>query len=836
MKFMEDSERKLILKYFNEGFTFNAIRKKTFPNFPDFSIRKKYISNKKIYTTLGIDHENEHFSPKHEVHVKKKAAEWSNPEKEAKIREMMQDLKKLKVIKETVFPESYISKKHYVDQIILKVLECENLIDFGNLEENLRNEKEEEQRKEYRKKILRYYNEGFTLASIRHKTFGFPEVEDWQLDAQIYAVLGFTYDYHLEFNTRHKMHVKQIAAEWSHPEKSAKIREMMQDLKKLGLIQKTVFPETYISKKHYVDQIILKVLNCENWTDFLELKENIKNQKISDQKNARKDVFSRDSNQCVLSGKTTDLHVHYIDGNQANKALTNLVTLTKEAQSAITNGVNASASERIKQWEAVNANYAYILRTRLEFLKLYVKYLQEAGFPNARIECHSNHGIYSLFAIPSPTENHIEIPEEVKKSYREGFQIKLENREESEEIWVTDENLDEFMEMLTDHGIEKTLVILDKKYRENLEDVHVMNLLADAYQHAQKFPFSYSVVSEIIRIEPENVLAKKILAILNTELEHFNKRNLSILTSILKTKNINRIRVLRCDHNQFQNFAGFPSEMKSLSDLDLSWNHLISFEKFPQSLPNLKKLNLNNNKLSVLPSFGSSVPNLEHLDVSNNQIKFLGDLSSFLKLNHLNLENNKLTSLLGSSLIIHLPHLNYVGNLNFSGNHLENFAGFPVLPIDQIPTDPRASTSFINLQYWGNPIRSFHGIPRYFLYSALSSIRYHNPHRLQSFHFSPRGTVLINQCLAQNNAESPTWNDKYDTLYAYYLRSPTNLATSYAHGSKSLTEEEIDRLKHEGSGTERDYLLLHLPPSDPVVKVITARLTIPLTSGYSIIL
>ena len=82
----------------------------------------------------------------------------------------------------------------------------------------------------------------------------------------------------------------------------------------------------------------------------------------------------------------------------------------------------------------------------------------------------------------------------------------------------------------------------------------------------------------------------------------------------------------------------------------------------------------------------------------------------------------------------------------------------------------------------------------------------------------------------------PAWYEAYDILYDYYRRSPTDLATSYARDITSLTAEETDRLKHEGSGHERDILLLHLPPSDPVVVAITTRLTVSLDSGYSILL
>lgn len=79
-------------------------------------------------------------------------------------------------------------------------------------------------------------------------------------------------------------------------------------------------------------------------------------------------------------------------------------------------------------------------------------------------------------------------------------------------------------------------------------------------------------------------------------------------------------------------------------------------------------------------------------------------------------------------------------------------------------------------------------------------------------------------------------SDTYLGIIAAKIRSTKELASSYAHNSKSLSKEELDRLKRDGGGIERDYLLLHLSPSDPVVKAITTRLTVQLANGYSIVL
>ena len=118
----------------------------------------------------------------------------------------------------------------------------------------------------------------------------------------------------------------------------------------------------------------------------------------------------------------------------------------------------------------------------------------------------------------------------------------------------------------------------------------------------------------------------------------------------------------------------------------------------------------------------------------------------------------------------------------------------------------------------------------------------------EDFYFSPHGADLIEQCILSyyeitgsglgfdyEDISDPV-TDAINNLHAYYCRSPTDLAGAYAHNPASLTEEEYDRLKHEGSGIERDILLTKLPPTDPIVKAIMTRLIVQMKSGYSLIL
>jgi hypothetical protein len=428
----------------------------------------------------------------------------------------------------------------------------------------------------------------------------------------------------------------------------------------------------------------------------------------------------------------------------------------------------------------------------------------------------------------------------------------------------------------------------------------------------------------------------KMTSFKSPRLADYSHQNLTSAKLIFASRNL--IEDIDFKYNNFQTFTGFPAKIIGLHHLDLCVNQLSSFEGFPISLPDLEGLYLAFNQLTALPLLGSISPNLERLVLTNNQIQHLSNLSSLSKLRFLYLNNNKVISLEG------LPPVLSLKVLHASGNNLENFSGFPTLPSDQIPTFPnRISTDLdIDLQFYDNPLRSLHGIPRYFLHSAVKSFlltdqNRRNPKnepitkqdhakRLQSFQFSPRGLELIKYCLhmdfeyqygypisqletpltdvanyhewirvseterstgfeyfnrftnrwapiddtdwfEEDNLESPItqgmrfcfryyqrhgtlsdessrfgelfgprWYDAYDALYAYYQDSPIELAQFYIQDQQLLTDEERDRLVHEATKTIRDMLELALPSSDPVLKAIVTRTTVPGDSGFSLLL
>uniref|UniRef100_A0A915ETA3 Uncharacterized protein n=1 Tax=Ditylenchus dipsaci TaxID=166011 RepID=A0A915ETA3_9BILA len=152
--------------------------------------------------------------------------------------------------------------------------------------------------------------------------------------------------------------------------------------------------------------------------------------------------------------------------------------------------------------------------------------------------------------------------------------------------------------------------------------------------------------------------------------------------------------VLRNNCLRGQLFA-FPPNLKTISYLDLSGNHLNSLPNCLFNLP-LKVLLLSSNKLDCLsPKISNLNDTLEELDLSFNRLKCcppeIGMLSC---LSVLNLKNNQLTQLTPA-----IGQISPLRLLNLSNNHLSH------LP-SQLHVFAGALRSGIDLQVDGNPLVS----------------------------------------------------------------------------------------------------------------------------------
>jgi hypothetical protein len=105
-------------------------------------------------------------------------------------------------------------------------------------------------------------------------------------------------------------------------------------------------------------------------------------------------------------------------------------------------------------------------------------------------------------------------------------------------------------------------------------------------------------------------------------------------------------------------------------------------------------------------------------------------------------------------------------------------------------------------------------------------------------HLDPFG--FLQSLLPEDGPRS--WHDVHNDLFEYYRLSPLELAHQYlAHltsEGNSMSKEAIERLKYEGSITERKLLESNLPnpQEDQVLQAIQARLSVDLPEGRTLLL
>jgi Leucine-rich repeat (LRR) protein len=368
-------------------------------------------------------------------------------------------------------------------------------------------------------------------------------------------------------------------------------------------------------------------------------------------------------------------------------------------------------------------------------------------------------------------------------------------------------------------------------------------------------------------------------------------------------------------------------DLGSLEILRLNGNRLSSLPASFENLTSLEKLVLEKNQLLSLDSFPHHIPNLYYLDCSYNRLTKLPTLPVELpKIKQINFSRNALTSLHGLPQIIHISPIErereeqmgeeeyddewhdyerhdyeryYDGDgrldtsefgimvkINVASNYLENLAG--ILPIQANNIGKALIFVYQGLMYklGGNPLRSFHGIPKQdlFLFTAQFGFgqQYAPPENVNRnsyeeirvmyirtfFFLSHTGATLLDECVEENNSyreqlgdiedlefvqqnflerAPPSWHQAHEVLYEYYRYSPLELAHQYLVHNNSenfslsqnnMSKEAIDRLRYEGGRAERQLLEKELlnPQVDPVLQAIQTRLSVTLPNGHTILL
>ena len=176
-------------------------------------------------------------------------------------------------------------------------------------------------------------------------------------------------------------------------EQKKRIIQMSNEGKSLGDIKKEVFNFEFFGfyakmpkeKKIYTHSLNIKIyeiLKIKNYEEFSELykKHRYKRRKDIPQ-SIKEEVMKRDNFQCRISYEKINLHIHHIDGNPLNNDVDNLILLSKKCHKAIHTAIIIGYSnKKLKNYDEI-----------ISIKNKYIKYLNQHGYPNAKIINDSKH-------------------------------------------------------------------------------------------------------------------------------------------------------------------------------------------------------------------------------------------------------------------------------------------------------------------------------------------------------------------------------------------------------------------------------------------------------------
>jgi internalin A len=128
-----------------------------------------------------------------------------------------------------------------------------------------------------------------------------------------------------------------------------------------------------------------------------------------------------------------------------------------------------------------------------------------------------------------------------------------------------------------------------------------------------------------------------------TQLEVSGNQLTSLPPEISELKKLTQLNV---SGNKLTSLPSKISELKNLTQIDISLNQLTSLPPEVSELKNLTKLEIYSNQLTSLPPEISELKNLTRLEISGNQLTSLPpEISELKNLAQLNISGNQLTSL-----------------------------------------------------------------------------------------------------------------------------------------------------------------------------------------------
>ena len=260
------------------------------------------------------------------------------------------------------------------------------------------------------------------------------------------------------------------------------------------------------------------------------------------------------------------------------------------------------------------------------------------------------------------------------------------------------------------------------------------------------------------------------------------------------------------------------TELKNLKELYLGYNQLTSLPESFGKLVNLEELYLRNNQLTTLPESFEKLVNLKILSLQYNQLTTLPEsFGKLVNLEVLSLHSNQLTTLpesFGKLVNLEVLYLQYnqFTTLPESFGNLENLK-ILYLQNNQLTSLPESIGKLTNLRY---------------LYLQNNRLTILSSYMIE---IRSRGTDLRINTLCSSGMELLE-DENWDELLNFYKYSTIELCQNYVKNKSLINDREIERILHEISFNEREYLEANLSSKDPLIIKIMNKYKIRLNKRF----
>ena len=284
--------------------------------------------------------------------------------------------------------------------------------------------------------------------------------------------------------------------------------------------------------------------------------------------------------------------------------------------------------------------------------------------------------------------------------------------------------------------------------------------------------------------------------------------------------------------SKFTKFANLIKNLTHLKHIDLRNNQLTKIPEEIKNLVGLTSLDLGENQIKEIPAWIEDLKNLEYLSLYGNQIKEIPPVIEKLPyLRDLDLSYNPISTIKN----IYKSDSLYYLSCNF--NLIENFEN---VDIDH---------NKIHFEFFGNPINSFHSVPKLSLIILLQEIR-SNQDTYNYLNLSKTGQKLLKDLLhdlkddhwpedffvdENETREENVPLEKFERFYNFYKKHTDKILQDLI-GEKTVSLEEMERLVHESGLIHRHLLENSLPKDHPIFELYNEEYSVRCESGLKILI